>query len=159
MNLIIYTKDDCAERVKIECDTVEWLVINDALRQLIKQNDNPHSKIAEVMTETEPVFKELESHKRESSERAVGGFVGGIPKADFAKMVVYVKTVLDSIYEEVKNDEKFRFTLRKEEKKDNIECMVYREEEKQDDEDENALIFLRKQMKDLKKYLQEHGMA
>lgn len=62
MNLIIYTKDDYAERVQIECNTVEWLILNKALRQFMgnEENHKTDRKIAGEMCQKEPIFVKME---------------------------------------------------------------------------------------------------
>lgn len=62
MNLIVETVNDCAEKVKIECSPVEWLVINKAIRLL---SENPDVSIddmrrAKQLFSTEPEIREIE---------------------------------------------------------------------------------------------------
>ena len=62
MNLIIYTKDDYVERVHIECNSVEWLVLNEAMRQFAENKEN-HQKNREIireMSREKPVFIDAE---------------------------------------------------------------------------------------------------
>lgn len=40
MNIIINTKDDCCEKVKLDLSPAEWLIVNKALRQFVINEAN-----------------------------------------------------------------------------------------------------------------------
>lgn len=65
MQIVIKETDGCADRVKLDCSPVEWLIINKALHQFVaidqigKINHKNDVRKAESMLAVEPVIEEV----------------------------------------------------------------------------------------------------
>lgn len=62
MKLIVKEKDGCAEGVKIECTTTEYLVLNQAMKKYVDNGEinDIDRGIMKRMLEVEPIFEETE---------------------------------------------------------------------------------------------------
>lgn len=63
MKLIVNEKDGCCEAVTIECTPTEALVINQAMRVYV-DNDDMHEvnrKVMQRMLDVEPIFREIKA--------------------------------------------------------------------------------------------------
>lgn len=59
MQIVVESKNDCADRVKLDCSPVEWLLINSALRiysRLAHEKDK--AKLKE-MCDTKPLIERM----------------------------------------------------------------------------------------------------
>lgn len=61
MEVIVETRNDCCEKVKVECSPVEWLVMYGAmLRQYRRKDVNKlDKKVLEKILNTDPIIKEI----------------------------------------------------------------------------------------------------
>lgn len=63
MKLIVNEKDGCCVSVSIECTTVEALIINQAMRRYVDDEEmhEVNRKVMQRMLDVEPIFREIEA--------------------------------------------------------------------------------------------------